>query len=341
MELARRRDLLGAVARCARGVRRNRVSDAEISRRSVGATSTAPNAPAPSATAAVPWHEYRRDARRAIEPNLRLARRLAPVFRGARRRQRQHRALGGRRTARRVLVATDAAARADARTLLLMRHGGLWIDADVLVARPLGAVRRLLERTSRYRTPYAARVAPRAPSANFVAARPGSAFWRRAWDAERRCPAAVPRGRRAPAAARQAAWGSTGMGVWHALAKMAIAGDPDLACFSAARASRPGAGGPRSRCQPRRQARRAAWSARRRRAASATRATTAAAAATTRAAARPSSTGSRTTSSRAWARRGTRRCRGSRASTPTARWSRRSCTPRREWRTGGVRGSLV
>ena len=101
-----------------------------------------------------------------------------------------------------------------------MRHGGLWIDADVLVACRSARCAGCSRRTS---LSYAIRgqsCAEGAFSANFVAARPGSAFWRRAWDAERallrqRCRvggALRPRCDRLP-------WGSTGMGVWHSIGK--------------------------------------------------------------------------------------------------------------------------
>ena len=184
------------------------------------------------------WHEYPPGRTpRYIELNLRLARRLAPPYFAVH-------VVGNDSIGRwagdglpaEFWSLPYAAARADvARTLLLMRHGGLWIDADVLVARPLGAVRRLLE--AHEFVSYAIRgqsCAEGAFSANFVAARPGSAFWRRAWDAERallrqRCRvggALRPRCDRLP-------WGSTGMGVWQAIGKkMASAGDLDLACFS-------------------------------------------------------------------------------------------------------------
>ena len=98
-------------------------------------------------------------------------------------------------------IGSEAALSDLARTGLLARHGGLWVDADILVARPLGWVRDALRGSFRGVTYTSKTIFARKSScasefaSNFFAARRGEPLWTQSWAEVKetlggRCPAA-------------------------------------------------------------------------------------------------------------------------------------------------------
>ena len=177
------------------------------------------------------WHEYPEGVPSYIEFNLRALRQHAvPHFKVHVLNSVKFLRLAGTFVPKEFQFLPYAAARADvARTLLLAKYGGLWIDADFLVMKPLRAVWEQLARHELVSyTVDGQGCSDGVFSLNFVgAARGNTSYWNACWAAEldllhrsctkRRC---------------HMPWGSTGARIWHTVGRQSAArGQLDISCF--------------------------------------------------------------------------------------------------------------